>query len=294
LKIAVIGGTGFVGSKLMGALLKTDYHIRLLEHRKSSKYKSESQVESVQGDIHDYESMEKAFEGIDVVYHVVGIIAETKHLTFQKTIIEGTQKLVDAAKKQGVKKIIYVSALGTEKNAQSRYFKAKYSSEQSIINSSLKYVIFRPSIIYGRDDSFVNKFKKMIKFSPVVPIIGDGKYRLQPIKGEELGTMMVESILNKKAENQIIDTAGPVDYQFVEIIAMLKRHLNKNRINIYFPIWMMKLNARILEKILKPAPLTTDQIIMLQKGSTCDITKQQEIFGLKLTPLEEGLKEYTR
>lgn len=300
MKIAITGASGFVGSALLEALAESGHELRLLIH-KSRPVSAEnnpagysSHIETVPGDVHDTKSLQAAFQGVDVIFHLVGIIVETRRLTFEKTVAAGTQNVVDAAGVCGVKKIIYLSALGTSEKAESRYHQSKWKAEESVRDSGIDFVILRPSVIYGPGDEFLNMISAMIRKFPFVPIIGSGDYLLQPVYIKDLTRIMVGCLTNREALGRTIEIGGPRAYSYKEIVGILKSHLNKNRINIYLPVWLMRITASILEKVMKPAPLTTDQLKMMRTGNYCDNKLLKEIFKIDLTNLENGLQKYMR
>ncbi len=300
MKIAITGASGFIGSALTKALAEENHDLRLLMHRnkpatvKSDLSDSPGRTELVHGDVQDTESLKTAFKGVDVVFHLVGIIAETRNLTFEKTVTVGTQNVVEAAAACSVKKLIYLSALGTSDKAISKYHQSKWKAEEEVRNSGIEFVILRPSVIFGPGDDFLNKISSMIKKLPFAPIIGNGEYLLQPVYIYDLIKILVACLKNSKASGKTIEVGGPRAYRYKEIIRILKSHLNKNRINIYLPVWLMSIAAAVMEKLMKPAPITTDQLKMMQAGNYCDNKEMKEIFEINLTDLEDGLKEYMR
>ncbi|UCD94900.1 MAG: complex I NDUFA9 subunit family protein [Candidatus Zixiibacteriota bacterium] len=294
MKIAITGATGFVGGHLVKALSEKGHSLRLLSHRRHLAENAIKSVEVVRGDVHDPESLTSIFESIDAVYHLVGIIAETKTLTFDRTVAEGTKNVVSACVDQGIRRIIYLSAAGTSPNAASKYHKTKWIAEEAIRNSGIQYTIFRPSVIFGLDDGFVSMLVRIISGFPLVPIIGDGRYQMQPVYIDDLVRIMSQAPENEKSLNKTIEVGGPERFQYREIVSILKRVLNKKRGNIYLPLWFMKMNAFLLEQVMKPAPITRDQIAMLIAGNVCDNGKLYEVFDVELTGFENGLRKYKR
>ena len=294
MKVAVTGAGGFIGRNLLRELTKNGHEIIALYHRHSPFPDLVKGMTWVKTDIHDIDSLKTSLNGAVAVYHLVGIIAETRTLTFEKTVIGGTRKLVEACRSVGIKKIIYLSALGTSSSAASKYLHAKWLAEESIRNSGLNYVILRPSIVFGPEDKFINRLARMIRLYPVMPIIGDGHQKIQPIFVNDLTTILRNSLSNDKALNRTIQIGGPEEYEFRQLITLLKKLLKKRSINLYIPLWTLKIIAAGLEKIMKPAPFTTDQLKMLKAGNTCDNSELLELFNMELTRLEDGLEKYLR
>lgn len=294
MKIAVTGAFGFVGHHLVNSLLKENYSVTVVSHTNKDISRFESSVILKSAAVDDIDSLSEAFRGIDIIFHLVGIIAETRSKTFDKTVTLGTKNIVQAADKNKVKKIIYLSALGTGKNAKSKYHQSKFKAEQFVINSNLQYVIFRPSIIYGKGDGFVSMLTQMMKFSPFLPVIGNGRYQMQPLYVDDLTAIMANAVTLESAENKIFEIGGPQKLEYLEILCILKSVVKKKRMNFFLPKWLMIFTASVLEKIIKPAPITRDQILMMESGNTCDITEMKNLFSIEPISFENGLKKYMR
>lgn len=290
---AVIGGSGFIGSYLVLNLLQMGLTVHLLSNQTDPGFVSaRGRIKIVKGSIENELALAECFERCDVVYHLVGIIAETKNKTFEKTVVGGTGKAVSAARSRGVRKIIYLSALGTGKESEARYFQSKYQSEKLIIESGLDYTIFRPSIVYGVEDQFINRIARMVKYLPFIPVIGDGQYRLQPVYVEELAALMTDTLRREFTSRKIYEIGGPEQLTYLEMVDIIKRVLRRKRGKIYIPFSFARLMAALMENFLKPAPLTVDQLKMMKAGFTCDHTVAEREFGVKFTPLETQLQKY--
>jgi len=291
--ILITGGTGFVGQTIIRALLDENVPTRCLARK--GTYHEQFDVSSLElawGDITDEVSLEQATQGIDTVIHCVGILQEKgKNITHQKIVVEGTRHLLRACQKSQVKKIIYISGLGTSEKAASKYHKAKWAAECMIRESGLQYVIFRPSVIFGEGDDFLNKFIKMIQFSPFLPVIGDGKYKLQPVSVHDLVNCIHQCVEDETIQNKVFEIGGPQRLEFNEIMDIMLKGAGKRRLKVHIPLVVMKQQVKILEKLPNP-PLTGDQLIMLQTDNVCDNSTIHSTFHLNLTPLSEGLKEY--
>ena len=292
MKIAVTGAFGFIGQNLVAELSRRGYSLRLLSHRKRPMTETGRSVEVVEANVHDSDSLSKAFKNIDMVFHLVGIIAETRQLTFDKTVVAGTYNVVSACREQGVKRLIYLSAAGTSPDSRSRYFQSKWKAEEAVKGSGLDYTIFRPSVVFGEGDGFVTMLVKMIKRFPLVPIIGSGRSALQPVYIGDLVKVMADSLENKRAVKRIFEIGGPEVLEYRQIITILKRVLNKKRGSLYLPLGLMKMNAFVLEKIMKPAPITRDQLIMLEAGNKADNGILMDAFDIALTSFEDGIRKY--
>ncbi|MEZ5359594.1 MAG: NAD-dependent epimerase/dehydratase family protein [Candidatus Zixiibacteriota bacterium] len=293
-RVAILGGSGFIGSSLMFYLMQLGYQLHALYNKKKPELESlRNQIKLFQGSIDDEASLRACFEGCDEVFHLVGIIAETRDKTFDKTVAQGTQKVVAAAKAAGVKKIYYLSALGTAADAESKYHQSKWAAEQAIVNSGLDYTIFRPSVVFGPDDAFINMILKMVRLAPLVPVIGDGKYQMQPVYVEELCAVMADATRRDFTSKKIYEIGGAEPLTYLEILDIIKRATGMTRkSNIHLPLGLMRVVAAVLEKIMKPAPFTRDQLKMMAAGSTCNQTIVEKEFGVKFSSLEFQILSY--
>jgi len=180
MKVFVTGASGFVGEEILQQLHQAGHSIRILARNPHStqaqnlaaKYGAKLHP----GNVLDAPSLKGSLTNIDAVIHLVGIISEIGSNTFENVHIGGTQNVVAAAQSAGVGRFIHMSALGTRPNAAACYHQSKWAAEQIVRNSGLDYTIFRPSIIYGPRDHFVNLFARLSRFSPILPVMGDGRY----------------------------------------------------------------------------------------------------------------------
>lgn len=282
MKILLTGATGFVGSNILEELVKNNYKVRCLV-RKNIKLKN---CETVKGDIANYNSLLKAMKDCDVVINLVGIIKEIKrkNINFETIHFLGSKNLIDVAKKFHVKQFIQMSALGTRKNAKSRYHKTKYQAERYLINSGLKYTIFRPSIMFGKQDKSINLFTKIIKIFHIFPIFGSGDYKWQPIYVKDVAKIFVKAINYKKCYNKIFEVGGIKKYKFKELIKVIARLLNKKVI-------IIKISYKLIEFLIKIFnglfPINYDQLVMLNENNITNDKKFIKVFKIKLSKFEE-------
>lgn len=292
--ILVTGGTGFVGSHLVRRLAQENIKTRCLVRRTSNIERlKQLGMEIAYGDVTDKASLENAVKGVDTVIHLVGIIVEHKGATFEIIHTQGTKNLVEASKEAGVRRFIYISALGARENARSRYHITKFEAEQIVKNSGMEYVIFRPSIMIGEWGAFVTLLSKVVRKAPVVPII-DGKSRVQPIYVENTVDCIVQSLRDTRTADRTFEIAGPQQTTYTGLFHTLMEVLEVKKPAIEIPTWLMWLPAYIFERTMDKPPITTQQLIMLQEDNICDIKEMQEVFNPKLVPLKEALETFLR
>jgi uncharacterized protein YbjT (DUF2867 family) len=290
--ILVTGGTGFVGSHIVRRLGLEKITIRCLVRNGSNvKRLKELGIELAYGDLTDTQSLKKALEGVETVIHLIGIIVERKGATFEIIHTQGTRALVEACKDAGVKRFIYISALGARENAKSRYHRTKWEAEQAVIKSGMDYVIFRPSIMIGEGGEFITMLSGIMQKAPVIPVIG-GKSKLQPIYVENTADCVIRSLVEPKIINRIFKIGGPEQMTYRELYLILADVLKIKKPAVGIPIWLIWPAAYIFERLMEKPTLTTQQLIMLQEDNICDIREMQEVFNLRLMPFKEALKTF--
>ena len=298
MKVFVTGATGFVGDEIVRQLHQTGHSVRMLVRKKRrDETRDEAGAEIHVGNILDPESLRGAVKRIDAVIHLVGIISEVGESTFENVHVRGTGNVVAAAREQGVKRFIHMSALGTRANAVSRYHKTKWGAEEIVRGSGLEFTIFRPSLIFGPGDMFVNLFAKIIRLSPVVPILGRRDAKFAPVAIETVAGAFVKSLPEGRAVGQTFDLAGPEVFTLSEMMDQILTVMRRKRLKVHIPAAMARIQAGLLEflfpKVLgKAPPLNRDQHIMLQEDNVGNAQPANELFGLRPVQFREGIAKY--
>jgi NADH dehydrogenase len=230
-------------------------------------------------------------QGCDAVIHLVGIIRAfpSKGITFERLHTEATANVVEAAKENGVERLLHMSALGAREDGPTPYLRTKFAAEEVVRDSGLNYTIFRPSLIFGRGGEAIKMFADMVK-KVVVPIIGDGKYRFQPVSVTSVAQGFEKSLEREKAQGKTLDVGGPDNVTFDEIMDTLAKVMGKTIVKVHVPVFPLKAVTSALQHA-PGYPLTTDQITMLLEGGTCDEKPFYELLGLEPMSLEKTLRE---
>ena len=301
MKVFVTGATGFVGREIVCRLHDAGHEIHFLtrSHNSASTLAVDWGFEGQNhiGDILDADFLKNSLKGLDAVVHLVGIISEAGRNTFENIHTLGTKNIVLAAQQAGVKRFIHMSALGTRPNAVARYHQSKWAAEEIVRGSGLDYTIFRPSIIYGKHDMFVNLFARIARLSPVVPIMGNGQNKMQPVPVADVATAFVQTLNETKSVSQTFDLCGPQALTFDEIIATILRATGRKRLKLHVPMGIARIQVAVLEfvfaKLLrKSPPLNRDQLLMLQEDNTGNPEPAHTLFKLSSVPFEEGIASY--
>ncbi len=288
--ILLTGASGFVGEAILKKLRVRGLPVRALARK--VPVGDTSGVEWFAGDVQDQGSLIKAMQGVEKVMHLVGIIVPQGKNTFDAVHAGGTRHVVEAAKKAGVKKIVHMSALGTHAEAKSEYHKTKWKGEVFVRYGGLPYTIFRPSIIFGPGDNFLNMFAGMIRKMPVLPLVAGGRNRLQPVWVQDVAECFVRALDTRASDNKVYELGGPQDYSMRDLMQILMDLTGKRRPMISLPMGWMKLQAGLMEAVLPKPPITRDQLLMMQENNTCDNTPAQKDFGIRFAELIPTLKTY--
>jgi uncharacterized protein YbjT (DUF2867 family) len=290
--ILVTGGTGFIGPKIVHKLRVEGRDVRcLVRDRGRGSEVAKLGAELVEGDVTDRVSLDAAVAGCDAVIHLVAIIAGRRE-DFERVMEQGTRNLVDAAKEAGVRRFILMSALGTSDETRDLvpYYHAKWEMERAVRESGLEHVIFRPSFVFGSDGGALHQFTRLARLSPVTPIVGSGRQKLQPIWVDDVAAYFAAAIDEPAAANRTFELGGPDVVTWNELWDRLKRSRGIRRPSVHVPTSLLRLQATVLERLPKP-PVTRDQLTMLEAGDNV-VTDDGavEVFKLPLVPLDEQLQ----
>ena len=291
MKLFIAGGTGFVGGHLTAELLKRGHQLVLLSHSGSGT--AEAGVSLVKGDVTDPASYSTAMKGCDAVINLVGIIREfpAKGITFERLHVEATASMVQAAQHAGVLRYLQMSALGTRLDAVSGYHRSKWRAEELVRGSSLAWTIFRPSLIFGPKDAFVNMLAANLRLAPVMPTMGDGNYRLQPIHGADVARCFADALDKPETAGQIYELCGEDRLTYRHVLdtiadALGRRHPWKPAL----PLSLMKPVIKTLQGI-SAFPITMDQLQMLLEENICNGC-WRETFPFEPIRFRDGIREY--
>ena len=291
--ILVTGGSGFVGGHVVHELRGRELPVRCVvrDLRGASKLEAWG-VELVEGDMTDAASLRRAAEGCDRVVHLVAI-RQGREEQFRRVMVDGTRDLLAAAKEAGVGRLVHMSALGTSEATKDLvpYYGAKWESEELVRASGLAYVIFRPSFIFGPDGGILPTFVKLARFTPVTPIIGSGRQRIQPIWADDVASYFAEGVEREEVTGRVFELGGPDLVSWNEFWSRLKRARGMRRPSVHVPVGVMRVNAVLTERLPGNIPLTRDLLTMLEHGDNVAADDEAvRTFELPLVPLDEQLR----
>jgi len=291
--ILLTGATGFLGGHLVKKLSEERMEVRCLIRPSSAVQSLEGSGASLcEGDVTDVGSLKEATKGAKAIVHLVGIIQEGPGVTFEAIHSHGTRNLVEAGLESGVERFVYVSALGARADAITRYHLTKWDAEEAVRKSGMEFTILRPSVIFGPGDGFTNTLADLCRKSPIIPVIGGGRYRLQPISVHNVVSAIVQSLNGGSALNKVIEMGGPDQLEFIEILDIIARSIGVRKVRLKIPSIPLRLLVGFMEKVMANPPVTVDQINMLLEENICDNKEMLETFDLQSIRFSEGIKEF--
>jgi uncharacterized protein YbjT (DUF2867 family) len=297
--ILFTGGTGFVGPKVVHALRERDLPVRCLVRdpaSRSAQTLAAWDCELVRGDMTDTASLHAAAAGCDVVVHLVAI-RQGRAEQFRLVMEQGTADLLAAAREAGVRRFVLMSALGTSEQTKDLvpYYHSKWEMERMVSGSGLEHVIFRPSFVFARDGGILPTFRRLARITPVTPVIGSGRQRIQPVWIDDVAAYFAGSVDKPEAAGRVFELGGPDVVSWNEFWERLKRALGIRRPSVHVPVALMRANALVTERLPGNIPLTRDLLTMLEHGDNVVSNDDAvQTFGLPLVPLDEQLRRAAR
>ncbi len=279
-KIAIFGGSGFIGSHLVNHLCKYSCQIDIVTRGNSKKLdfflgSEPGQVRVVNLKEFSKESLDSVLNGVDIIFNLIGILYETKKNSFEKVHVSILSEIASSAVRNGVRGFIHLSALNIDKTKESSYARSKLKGEDSLKSKFPNCVIVRPSVVFGKRDNFTNLFSNLSNFSPFLPLIGTPEIKIkgivptvnfkkrvkfQPVYVGDLVTFLIAICSQRK---KTFDLAGPLVQSFDSIFDVILKTKNRRRIYLPIPLFVGRVMAFFLEALPFPPLITRDQIKLL-------------------------------
>ena len=292
MRVLVTGGSGFVGREVVHQLHATGHVVRVLARGSRDTVPG---IEFFRGSVLKPATLAPACIGCDAVIHLVGIISEVGEQTYERVHTDGTRHLLAAAKAAGVPRFLHMSALGTRPGAVARYPRSKWAAEEAVRASGLAWTIFRPSLIYGPGDGFVNLFARLSRWSPVLPVMGDGRGLLQPVAVEDVARCFAGALAVPSSIGQTYDLCGRERLSFTAVLDEILAATGRRRWKLRVPLSLARAQAALLEftcaKLLRRAPpLNRDQLLMLAEDNVGDAEPASRTFGFEPVEFRAGIR----
>lgn len=292
--ILVAGGTGFLGRSIVAALRHDGHEVRVLSRGgRDNPWSNDRGVSMVEGDVREAGTLADAVAGCDTLVIAVQfpghpVEVPKKDLTYDEYDRKGTENLVAAAKKAGVKRLVYLSGVGVGQDRHEPWFVAKDRAEAAVKGSGIAYTIFRPSWVYGPRDKALNRFAMFARLLPFVPMPGPGTAKVQPVHVEDLGFAVAKALKTPAAENQVIEIGGPQLLSFKQIVRIMLQVMGKKRLVLPAPTPLVKLGAALLYRL--PGKLLSPKAVdFVNADGPADNRALKELLGFQPRPLAEGI-----
>jgi uncharacterized protein YbjT (DUF2867 family) len=292
--ITVFGGTGFIGRHLVPLLVRSGATVRVVvrdRRRAQVTTKSDQAVEYIQADVLD-DAVGAAIAGTDAVLNLVGILTETANQTYRAIHVEGARRVALAAQRHGVMRLIHTSALGASPVSPAVSDRTKAEGELAVREVFPQATIVRPSLVFGEDDHFFGRFANMIRSSPVLPLIGGGTTKFQPVFVDDMTAGLLELLERSDTAGKTYEFGGPQVYSFKALLELLLSVLNRQRLLIPIPFALAEMQAGLIELLPNP-PLTRDQVRLLKTDKMVSGAEPTlDDLGVHARPLEEFLAAF--
>jgi NADH dehydrogenase len=267
-QVTVFGGSGFIGRAIVRALAQEGYLIRVacrrLELAERVKTAGDvGQVTLMRANLRMPQSVAAAIAGSQAVINAAGIPFQRGRQRYQAVHVEGARTIADAAKAAGVQRLVHISGIGAEsRSSKNRYIQSKVEAEDAIIAGFETATILRPSVVFGADDAMFNRMAKIAALAPFLPVVGNGKARVQPVFAGDVGAAAVAVLARPDTAKSVFELGGPKVYTYREIAALTLREIDRDKPIIGVPAGLMKIAGWFAEFLPVP-PLTHDQVDLL-------------------------------
>jgi uncharacterized protein YbjT (DUF2867 family) len=296
--IVVFGGSGFVGRYVVKQLARKGYRVRVPMRRPHLGQDLRvlgdvGQIHLMQANVRFPESLAAALEGADGVVNLVGVLREQGRQDFTAMHVDAAAAIADAAKTAGITKLVHISSIGADAGARAKYARSKAQGEAAVRARVPTATLLRPSIVFGAEDNFFNRFADMAKFSPFLPLVGGGKTQFQPVHVQDVADSVVAALARTDTAGRTYELGGPKVYSFRQLLDFVQATISRKRLYLSLPFFiagplgmLFSAGSRVLP--LAP-PITGDQVTLLKRDNIVGVSGEKNvgtIADLGVAPLE--------
>ena len=273
--VTVFGGSGFVGGQVVRALAKAGHRVRVAVRNPNLAYRMRmlgdvGQIEVVQANVRNAPSVARAVDGAEAVVNLVGVLWESGRQTFQTLHVMGAKTVAEQARAAGATRFVQVSALGADLDSSSKYQRTKAQGEAAVRAAFPGAVVIRPSVMFGAEDKFFNKFGQMAALFPALPLIGGGETKFQPVYVGDVAQVVAKAVASPAAEGLTYELGGPAVYSFKALMELILRETGRNRVLAPIPFFAASLIGKVGDLSPINPPLTSDQVETLKADNVAD------------------------
>ncbi|MCG8354675.1 MAG: complex I NDUFA9 subunit family protein [Kiloniellales bacterium] len=266
--VTIFGGSGFIGRYLVQRLAQRGWLIRVaVRHASSARFLKPlgnvGQVTPMAAALQERDTLRAAIEGADAVVNLVGLLYERGRQSFESVHYQGAKAIAEIAAEAGVGDLAQISAIGADPQAEADYARSKGAGEQAVREAFPDAVILRPSIVFGAEDGFFNLFAAIAQISPVLPLIGGGKTRFQPVYVGDVADAIAACLEDPACRGKIYELGGPKVYSFKALLELLLKEIGRRRLLVPLPFALAEIQGAVLQNLPVP-PLTRDQVRLLR------------------------------
>lgn len=305
--VTVFGGSGFVGAQVVRALAKKGVRVRVAVRRPGRGYRMRmlgdvGQIEVVQANIRDEASIERALAGAEACVNLVSTLYHAGNQTFQALNVDGAKLVAQVAARRGITNFVQMSAIGADENSASEYARTKALGEAAVRSVIPSAVIIRPSIVFGQDDDFFNRFSSLAATLPMLPLVGGGETKFQPVFVGDVGAAIARVVTDPNCAGKTFELGGPSTYSFRELMELVVRETQRNRALVPVPWGVAGLIglagdiqawAKGIIGLIPRPQLTRDQVELLKTDNVADSAAAGLAeLGVQATALEPMLPTY--
>jgi len=294
LLVLVTGATGFLGRRVVRQLQEHGHDVRCLVHTPGrERMFPERTVDVHYGSVLDADVLSELFYDVGAVIHLVSTIGQFRGVTFDQVNRQGVANVVASAVANRVKHFIQVSVIGATNDPAYAYFYSKWRGEREVAGGGVPYTIIRSSLMFGEGDVFINPLAALTRVFPLVPVVGSGRNRFQPIAVDDVARCIVSAVDREDLKGKTIEIGGPQQLSYNEIMAVVARTMGKRRLRIHLPMWLVYLAAATLGRLKKRPLATSDQLRMLATRNVAEPGTVEQTFGFTPRTLEGNI-EYVK
>lgn len=266
--VTVFGGSGFVGRHVVRSLARRGWRVRVAVRRPDlagflQPLGGVGQILPVQANLRYRWSVDQAVAGADAVVNLVGLLQESGKQNFDAVHVFGAGAIAEAARGAGISNVVHLSAIGADANSNSSYARTKAAGEAAVRETVSKAVIMRPSIVFGPEDDFFNRFASMARFSPALPLIGGGETKFQPVFVGDVAEAVAKAVDGEAQAGATYELGGPQVKSFRECLELMLEIIGRKRLLLPVPFGVARMAGRFLQHV-PGAPLTVDQVRLLE------------------------------
>jgi NADH dehydrogenase len=294
--VTVFGGTGFLGRHTVRALARAGHRIRVAVRHPNQGFflppmGTVGQIALVKCNVSDADQVASAVKGADAVINLTGILFSRGEQSFEAVHVEGAETVAKAAAASGARTLVHVSAIGADKDAEADYSASKGEGEARVREAFPNAAILRPSLVFGPEDDFFNRFAALAKFLPALPLIGGGNTKFQPVFVGDVAEAIAHCAAEPALGGKTYELGGPAVYSFKELMQIILRETCRERVLVPVPFWLATVKALFLQFLPKPL-LTPDQVTLLKSDNVVTGPDTLATLGIVPTSVDAEVPAY--